>query len=200
MVIIIKNNISVNNKMANKWITHVKKYASKNGMSYRDALRDPKCKAGYKKGDSMKIGSGGRASTRVQPVVEEVVSKEDLIDDLIGLIGANVEGLSIDDLYKLIQRPTLSLDDRDNRFADLKRLLQKYVVERPLTDKPSIRRELNKLSENTIDYLHDYYNVINAFNAMLIPVATSYSNIPSAVGIPVANAIPAPNPNYINIV
>ena len=36
--------------MPNAWISYVKDYASKNKMSYRDALRDPKCKAGYKKG------------------------------------------------------------------------------------------------------------------------------------------------------
>ncbi len=29
------------------WIPFVKSYASKNKMSYRDALRDPKCKAEY---------------------------------------------------------------------------------------------------------------------------------------------------------
>lgn len=33
----------------NKWIAHVKAYASKHGMSYRDALKDPKCKSSYKK-------------------------------------------------------------------------------------------------------------------------------------------------------
>jgi hypothetical protein len=48
-----QNNISTKSNMANKWITYVKEYASKNGMSYRDALRDPKCKAGY-----TKVGSG----------------------------------------------------------------------------------------------------------------------------------------------
>ena len=31
------------------WIKHLKMYASKHGMSYRDAMRDPKCKAAYKK-------------------------------------------------------------------------------------------------------------------------------------------------------
>ena len=46
----LKNNISTNNKMPNKWISYVKEYASKNGMNYRDALKDPKCKAGYKTG------------------------------------------------------------------------------------------------------------------------------------------------------
>jgi hypothetical protein len=45
--------ISGKSNMANSWITYVKEYASKNGMSYRDALRDPKCKAGY-----TKVGSG----------------------------------------------------------------------------------------------------------------------------------------------
>ena len=54
----IKNNISTNNNMANSWITYVKEYASKNGMSYRDALRDPNCKAGYKKGGVVKKGRG----------------------------------------------------------------------------------------------------------------------------------------------
>ena len=56
----IKNNISINNKsMANNWISYVKEYAAKNGMSYRDALRDPKCKAGYKKGGAViKKGRG----------------------------------------------------------------------------------------------------------------------------------------------
>jgi hypothetical protein len=48
-----KDKISPNNKMANKWITHVKDFATKNGMSYRDALRDPKCKASYKTGKGL---------------------------------------------------------------------------------------------------------------------------------------------------
>ena len=46
--------------MANKWIQHVQSYASKNGINYRDALKDPKCKAAYKKGpSSMKNKRGG---------------------------------------------------------------------------------------------------------------------------------------------
>ena len=39
-----------NNKMPNRWIEYVKAYAAKNGISYRDALKDPNCKGGYKKG------------------------------------------------------------------------------------------------------------------------------------------------------
>jgi hypothetical protein len=50
--------ISTNSNMANSWITYVKEYAAKNGMSYRDALRDPNCKAGYKKGGVVKKGRG----------------------------------------------------------------------------------------------------------------------------------------------
>jgi hypothetical protein len=53
-----QKNISTNSNMANKWITYVKEYASKNGMSYRDALRDPKCKAGYRKEVVPKKGKG----------------------------------------------------------------------------------------------------------------------------------------------
>lgn len=33
------------------WISHVKQYAASHNMSYRDALKDPGCKASYKKGD-----------------------------------------------------------------------------------------------------------------------------------------------------
>ena len=35
--------------MANKWIDHVKKYAKDHNMKYMEALKDPKCKAAYKK-------------------------------------------------------------------------------------------------------------------------------------------------------
>jgi len=35
-------------KEPNKWIQHIKQYAAKHNMSYRDALRDPKCKSSYK--------------------------------------------------------------------------------------------------------------------------------------------------------
>lgn len=33
--------------MPSYWIEHVKKFAAKHKMSYRDALRDPKVKKGY---------------------------------------------------------------------------------------------------------------------------------------------------------
>jgi DNA adenine methylase len=79
-----KNNISNNNNnnMANSWITYVKEYAAKNGMSYRDALRDPNCKAGYKKGGAMmKRGMG---------IVDEM-GDQDLIADVYNSsqLGAN---------------------------------------------------------------------------------------------------------------
>jgi hypothetical protein len=42
-----------NTKMANKWIEYVKAYAKKNNMKYSEALKDPKCKAGYKSGEGI---------------------------------------------------------------------------------------------------------------------------------------------------
>ena len=76
-----KNKISNNNNMANSWITYVKEYAAKNGMSYRDALRDPNCKAGYKKGGIVKKGRG---------VIDEIEG-QDLIADVYNnsQLGAN---------------------------------------------------------------------------------------------------------------
>jgi hypothetical protein len=52
----LENIVSTDNiKMPNKWVAYVKSYASKHNMSYRDALRDPKLKAGYKKGGAMPV-------------------------------------------------------------------------------------------------------------------------------------------------
>ena len=33
---------------SNKWVEHIKSFASKNGMSYRQAMRDEGCKSAYK--------------------------------------------------------------------------------------------------------------------------------------------------------
>jgi phage FluMu protein Com len=33
----------------NKWITHLKDYAKKEGIAYRDAMKCPKCKEAYHK-------------------------------------------------------------------------------------------------------------------------------------------------------
>ena len=50
----IEKKSPVNNiGMANKWIEYVKAYAKKNNMKYREALKDPKCKEGYKKGEGL---------------------------------------------------------------------------------------------------------------------------------------------------
>ena len=49
----IENKISTNTM--NSWVKYVKEYASKNGMKYNEALKDPKCKAGYKKGGMLPI-------------------------------------------------------------------------------------------------------------------------------------------------
>jgi len=57
--------LSNNNSMPNKWIGHVKDYASKNGISYRDALRDPKCKEQYKP-KSRKVVSGAGVIDEIQ--------------------------------------------------------------------------------------------------------------------------------------
>lgn len=58
--------------MANKWISHVQSYASKNGINYRDALKDPKCKAAYKKGPmSMKSSKKMRGGVNCDSICWE---------------------------------------------------------------------------------------------------------------------------------
>lgn len=49
----LKKKSTTNIKMPNKWISYVKDYAKKHNMKYTDALKDPKCKAGYKKGGAL---------------------------------------------------------------------------------------------------------------------------------------------------
>lgn len=36
--------------MPNKWIEFVKEFSKREGKSYMDSLKDPKCKSEYKKG------------------------------------------------------------------------------------------------------------------------------------------------------
>jgi hypothetical protein len=80
----LENIVSTDNiKMPNKWIEYVKSYASKNNMSYRDALRDPKCKAGYKK-------VGGAVVKKGRGVVDELGNQELIAEKYNGSqLGAN---------------------------------------------------------------------------------------------------------------
>jgi hypothetical protein len=56
---------------SNKWVEHIKKYASENGMSYREAMRADGCKSAYK----MPIDTKERSPSPVrEPSPEPVVS------------------------------------------------------------------------------------------------------------------------------
>lgn len=46
---VIENKISTKSIGMNKWVQYVKDYAAKKGIKYNEALKDPDCKAGYKK-------------------------------------------------------------------------------------------------------------------------------------------------------
>lgn len=71
-----------NNKikgMANKWITYVKDYAKKHNMKYTDALKDPKCKAGYK--------SGSGVLGKVEDVIPEgFIKNPEYVDKIPGVM------------------------------------------------------------------------------------------------------------------
>ena len=45
---------------SNKWILYVKKFAKEQGITYREALRDPECKSGYKKGGELESGGSSK--------------------------------------------------------------------------------------------------------------------------------------------
>jgi hypothetical protein len=71
----IKKSPDNNIGMANSWIEYVKAYAKKNNMKYSEALKDPKCKAGYKKGEGLfdVVKSVGKA---VAPVLIDLAGQE----------------------------------------------------------------------------------------------------------------------------
>jgi hypothetical protein len=67
----IKKKSNSNTKMPNAWITYVKEYAKKHNLKYNEALKDPKMKAGYKKGGSSldpdnQIGGIGMKNTHTK--------------------------------------------------------------------------------------------------------------------------------------
>ena len=49
----IKNKISNKNIGMNSWVQHCKNFAAKKGIKYNEALKDPECKATYKKGSGL---------------------------------------------------------------------------------------------------------------------------------------------------
>lgn len=53
--------------MPSKWIEHIKSFAKSNGMKYRDALKDPKCKSAYQEGK----GLGGEIKNNIEMKIEE---------------------------------------------------------------------------------------------------------------------------------
>jgi hypothetical protein len=63
--------------MPNAWILHVKQYALKNNLKYKDALKDPACRASYKKGSGV-VGMTryGKPGTFTQDDVARI-NKED---------------------------------------------------------------------------------------------------------------------------
>jgi len=60
--------------MPSKWIEHIKDYAKSNGMSYKDALKDPKCKSAYTSGKGLG-GAMEAPKDNVEMKITEVMTK-----------------------------------------------------------------------------------------------------------------------------
>lgn len=54
-----------------KWIEHIKDYAKRNNMTYKDALKDPKCSEEYrsKNPKTIKVKKGGKLDLPVEELV-----------------------------------------------------------------------------------------------------------------------------------
>ena len=57
--------------MPSKWIEHIKEFAKSNGMTYKDALKDPKCKEAYKTGKGLG-GAIEEPKNNIEMKIEEV--------------------------------------------------------------------------------------------------------------------------------
>lgn len=59
--------------MPSKWVEHIKDYAKSNGMTYRDALKDPKCKSSYhsSKGKGLEPMGIKEGEENIQMVIAE---------------------------------------------------------------------------------------------------------------------------------
>lgn len=53
--------------MPSKWIEHIKEFAKSNNMSYKDALKDPKCKSSYHSGKGIMVEEGINKNPRGRP-------------------------------------------------------------------------------------------------------------------------------------
>jgi len=66
--------MDVKTTKSNKWVSFIKDYASKNGMSYRDAMRCEDCKSAYKLPVDAKERSPSPPHAPRPPSPERIVS------------------------------------------------------------------------------------------------------------------------------
>jgi len=146
--------------MANAWIEYVKSYAAKNGMSYRDALRCPKCKAGYKKGGRVcKVGKGDNSDF--------------MLDDLEPLY---------DDYKKEFQITPSTKTTKYSKYAAKKKAKEKaekaekvkqvkfrqQTLDLPFDMKKEILGFLPSFTKNDKDRLEDLFQNYLDFNSQLL--------------------------------
>ena len=117
-------------KPANKWVAYVKSYASKHNMSYRDALRDPKCKAGYKKGgaapnanmnfnDDSDAENGFTSMDESSGVSNESNETDDELDQLLDTPANHIQEDYTDAVYRWNNSNQTQEDiDNENRIFD----------------------------------------------------------------------------------
>ena len=72
---------------SNPWISHVKAFALQNGISYRDALKNPQVKSTYVKGGMFSFKKLGRIFKPAVPIAKEIakdVAKDAVKDAILG--------------------------------------------------------------------------------------------------------------------
>jgi RNA polymerase-binding transcription factor DksA len=127
--------------MPNKWIEHVKSYASKHKMSYRDALKDPKCKHAYQS-----VKGTGPTQSKVAPAPTPTPTP------------ANVIRRKQIEAWKKRERKKLaSIENKLQR-------IETNLKEKRFQYKPEVRKEIFNLLKEIDTYLLDSQKLINNVN------------------------------------
>lgn len=119
--------------MPNPWIQHVQAYAASKGMTYFQALRDPKVKEGYKK----KVKGGGSLEEARDPQREARLWQR--IDSLLNLAETLEDNYTLTpmyanmvrrDVYQLANNTTMPISAKHDALTNILKDIRAITDER----------------------------------------------------------------------
>lgn len=123
--------------MVNKWIEHVKQYATNNGLKYKDALKDPNCKGSYTKGSGIMNDGLNYVKKEAKKLVKNEGKK--LVDKGANFIKNEVIGDGVGGL-------TSNKKMGSGIFGDIGKTVSNFALDAaPI---PGVARDIGKIGTN----------------------------------------------------